>query len=72
MLALDRPHCMHALLACCGAEIPTHDQRVRQLASFHYMRAVEGLRKGLNNENIRSQWMVTMLTVMMLCIYEVR
>ncbi|KAJ5649158.1 C6 zinc finger domain protein [Penicillium longicatenatum] len=62
---------MHALLACCGAEIPTHDPTVRELARFHYTRAVAALRMNLNDGNVQNQWMVTMLTVMMLCIYEV-
>jgi hypothetical protein len=70
-LALQKPFCMHALLACCGAEIPTHDPTVRELARFHYTRAVAALRMNLNDGNVQNQWMVTMLTVMMLCIYEV-
>lgn len=70
-LALQQPFCMHALLACCGAEIPTHDPRVRELARFHYTHAVAALRRNLNDGNIQTQWMVTMLTVMILCIYEV-
>ncbi|KAJ6110903.1 C6 zinc finger domain protein [Penicillium sp. IBT 16267x] len=61
---------MHELLACCGAEIPTHDPTIRELARFHYTRAVAALRRILNDGNIKSHWMVTMLTVMMLCIYE--
>lgn len=70
-LALQQPFCMHALLACCGAEIPTHDPTVRELARFHYTHAVAALRRNLNDGNIQTQWVVTMLTVMMLCIYEV-
>ncbi|KAJ5535946.1 hypothetical protein N7513_009132 [Penicillium frequentans] len=69
-LALQQPFCMHALLACCGAEIPTHDPTVRELARFHYTHAVAALRRNLNDGNIQTQWVVTMLTVMMLCIYE--
>lgn len=70
-LALEQPFCMHALLACCGAEIPTHDPTVRELARFHYTRAVTALRRNLNDGNIQNHWLVTMVTVMMLCIYEV-
>ncbi|KAJ5706579.1 C6 zinc finger domain protein [Penicillium malachiteum] len=70
LLALDKPFCMHALLACCGAEIPTQDQKPRELARLHYTEAVKALRKNLNESNIQSQWIVTTLTVMMLCIYE--
>lgn len=70
-LALEQPFCMHALLACCGAEIPTHDPTVRELARFHYTRAITTLRPYLNDGNIQNHWIVTMLTVMMLCIYEV-
>ncbi|KAJ5626459.1 hypothetical protein N7528_003886 [Penicillium herquei] len=70
LLALEKPFCMHALLACCGAEIPTQDQKPRQLARLHYTKAVKALRENLNESNIQSQWIVTTLTVMMLCIYE--
>ncbi|KAJ6007307.1 hypothetical protein N7540_011283 [Penicillium herquei] len=70
LLALDNPFCMHALLACCGAEIPTQDQKPRQLARMHYTQSVNALRKTLNESNIQSHWIVTTLTVMMLCIYE--
>lgn len=70
-IAIKTPACMHALLACCGAEIPTKTPRFRNLARFHYTQAVKELRNNLQRENIKSQWMITMHTVIMLCIYEV-
>ncbi|KAJ5272328.1 C6 zinc finger domain protein [Penicillium angulare] len=69
-LALDSPFCMHALLACCGAEIPAYDQKPRDLARTHYTRSVGALRKHLSDKCLRSHWVATTLTVMMLCIYE--
>lgn len=62
---------MHALLACSGAEMPTGIENFRQLARFHYTQAVAGLRGALNDNNLERQWVVSMLTIMMLCIYEV-
>lgn len=70
-LALGHPFCMHALLACCGAEMPTKEKRFRQLARFHYTHAVAGLRRTLTDSHLECRWVVTMLTIMMLCIYEV-
>lgn len=70
-LALEKPFCMHALLACCGAEIPSDQPCFRQLAQCHYASAVTGLRKNLADGSLRNQFVVTMLTIMMLCIYEV-
>lgn len=70
-LALHWPFCMHALLACCGSEIPTDNREFRRLARFHYVHAVEGLRTNLDDGNLNQQWIVTILTVLMLCIYEV-
>jgi hypothetical protein len=70
-LAFEHPFCMHALLACCGAEIPTENPEYRELARFHYTHAVTGLRKILDNGVHKDQWVVTMLCIMMLCIYEV-
>ncbi|KAJ5088943.1 C6 zinc finger domain protein [Penicillium argentinense] len=67
---MNHPFCMHALLACCGAEIPTDTDCFRQLARFHYTGAVAGLRVVLSDRNLKSQWVVAMLTIMMLCIYE--
>ncbi|KAJ5114178.1 hypothetical protein N7456_002712 [Penicillium angulare] len=69
-LALDSPFCMHALLACCGAEIPAYDDKPRDLARTHYTRSVGALRQHLSNNCLRSHWVATTLTVMMLCIYE--
>lgn len=72
-LALDNPFCMHALLACCGAEIPSSAKAsFRQLARYHYTHAVAGLRNNLNDGLSQDRWVVAMLTIMMLCIYEVR
>lgn len=70
ILALSHPFCMHALLACSGAEMPTGIENFRQLARFHYTQAVAGLRGALNDNNLERQWVVSMLTIMMLCIYE--
>jgi hypothetical protein len=70
-LAFEHPFCMHALLACCGAEIPGENSEYRELARFHYTHAVTGLREVLDDGAPRSQWVVTMLGIMMLCIYEV-
>jgi hypothetical protein len=70
-LAFEHPFCMHALLACCGAEIPSDDPQYRELARYHYTHAVTGLRKILDDGALRGQWVVTMLGIMMLCIYEV-
>ncbi|OOQ88925.1 hypothetical protein PEBR_09864 [Penicillium brasilianum] len=69
-LAFEHPFCMHALLACCGAEIPTENPEYRALARFHYTHAVTGLRKILDNGVHECQWVVTLLCIMMLCIYE--
>lgn len=63
---------MHALLACCGAEIPSAKASFRQLARYHYTHAVAGLRNNLNDGLLQDRWVVSMLTIMMLCIYEVR
>lgn len=71
-LALGYPFCMHALLACCGAEMPTGVESFRHLARFHYTSAVAGLRDVLNDTRLVCRWVVAMLTIMMLCIYEVR
>jgi NADH:ubiquinone oxidoreductase subunit B-like Fe-S oxidoreductase len=71
ILALGHPFCMHALLACCGAEMPTSADSFRQLARFHYTSAVAGLRDILNDAHLVRRWVVAMLTIMMLCIYEV-
>jgi hypothetical protein len=71
VMAMKAPACMHALLACCGAEIPTKTPRFRNLAKFHYTQAVKELRNDLERETIKNQWLVTMHTVLMLCIYEV-
>lgn len=70
-LAFEHPFCMHALLACCGAEIPGENPEYHELARFHYTHAVTGLRKILDDGAPREQWVVTMLGIMMLCIYEV-
>ena len=71
VLALGNSFCMHALLACSGAEMPTGVESFRQLARFHYTQAVAGLRRVLNENNLERRWVVSMLTIMMLCIYEV-
>lgn len=70
-LALNKAFCMHALLACCGAEIPSNQASFRELGLYHYTHAVAGLRKNLNDGCLQGQWVVAMFTVMMLCIYEV-
>lgn len=70
-MAMKTPACMHALLACCGAEIPTKTPRFRNLAKYHYTQAVKELRNELERENIKNRWLVTMHTVLVLCIYEV-
>lgn len=72
LLALGYPFCMHALLACCGAEMPTGVESFRHLARFHYTSAVAGLRDVLDDTHLAPRWVVAMLTIMMLCIYEVR
>ena len=69
-LAFSSPFCMHALLACCGAEIPTQRSDFRQLGQFHYTHAVAGLRERLDKGLSGNQWVVSLLTIMMLCIYE--
>ncbi|KAJ5323231.1 hypothetical protein N7476_001831 [Penicillium atrosanguineum] len=69
-LALNKAFCMHALLACCGVEIPSNQASFRQLGRYHYTHAVAGLRKNLNDGCLQGQWVVAMFTVMMLCIYE--
>ncbi|KAJ5907290.1 C6 finger domain protein [Penicillium subrubescens] len=69
-LAFEHPFCMHALLACCGAEIPSNDPEYHELARYHYTHAVTGLRKILDDGALKDQWVVTMLGIMMLCIYE--
>ncbi|KAJ6097043.1 hypothetical protein N7499_001417 [Penicillium canescens] len=56
-MAMKTPACMHALLACCGAEIPTKTPRFRNLAKFHYTQAVKELRKDLERDNIKNQWL---------------
>ena len=70
-MAIKVPACMHALLACCGAEIPTKSASFQNLARFHYTQAVAALRNNLNLEGLTENWLVTMHTVLMLCIYEV-
>ncbi|KAF3395984.1 hypothetical protein F1880_006531 [Penicillium rolfsii] len=69
-LAFEHPFCMHALLACCGAEIPGENPEYRELGQYHYTHAVNGLRNILNAGSPREQWIVTMFGIMMLCIYE--
>jgi hypothetical protein len=71
ILALNKSFFMHALLACCGAEIPSNNTSFHQLGRYHYTHAVAGLRKVLNNRSLHGQWVIAMFTVMMLCIYEV-
>jgi hypothetical protein len=71
ILALNKSFCLHALLACCGAEIPSNKPSFRQLGRYHYTHAVAGLRKILNDGRLQGQWVIAMFTVMMLCIYEV-
>jgi hypothetical protein len=70
-MAIKDPACMHALLACCGAEIPTTRASLQKLGRFHYTQAVIALRNNLNQECLADNWLVTMHTVLMLCIYEV-
>jgi hypothetical protein len=71
-MAIKVPACMHALLACCGAEIPVQLDSFRKLARFHYTQAVASLRQNLTQVGVGHGWLVTMHTVLMLCIYEVR
>ncbi|KAK1144095.1 hypothetical protein N8T08_005757 [Aspergillus melleus] len=73
-MALRVPFFMHALLACCGAEIlvegrhlQTHFQR---LAELHYAKAVAGLRASLHTDSLENDCTVVLRTVIMLCIYE--
>ncbi|KAJ5775008.1 uncharacterized protein N7511_000019 [Penicillium nucicola] len=56
-MAMKTPACMHALLACSGAEIPTKTSRFRNLAKFHYARAVNELRNDLKEDNIKNGWL---------------
>jgi hypothetical protein len=70
-MAIKVPACMHALLACCGAEIPTTRANFQNLARFHYTQAVTALRNNLDQQGLADNWLVNMHTVLMLCIYEV-
>jgi hypothetical protein len=70
-MAIKVPACMHALLACCGAEIPAKSTHFQSLARFHYTQAVAALRNNLNQQGLTTNWLVTIHTVLMLCIYEV-
>lgn len=70
-MAMQVPACMHALLACSGAEIPAQTANIQGLAQYHYAKAVTGLRENLSQQGSAKIWLVTMHTVLMLCIYEV-
>lgn len=70
-MAMQAPACMHALLACSGAEIPMQTANIQELSRYHYAKAVAGLRENLAQQGSAKIWLVTMHTVLMLCIYEV-
>lgn len=70
-MATQEPACMHALLACSGAEIPTQTSSIQSLARYHYTKAVAALRDSLAQGEMTHRWLVIMHTVLMLCIYEV-
>lgn len=69
-MAAQEPACMHALLACAGSELPAQTTSIQKLTQDHYTKAVVALRKSLSRE-MTNKWLVTMHTVLMLCIYEV-
>lgn len=68
-MATQVPACMHALLA--GAEIPAQSADIQEMTQYHYAKAVIGLRESLEKQGSAKGWLVTMHTVLMLCIYEV-
>ncbi|KAI9041845.1 uncharacterized protein KD926_006390 [Aspergillus affinis] len=73
-IALRVPFFMHALLACCGAEILVEGRHIQthyqQLAERHYTKAVAGLRANLDTNLTDRDGTVVLQTVIMLCIYE--
>ncbi|KAE8151573.1 fungal-specific transcription factor domain-containing protein [Aspergillus avenaceus] len=73
-LAFHTPFYMHALLACCSAEIPVDNVHSRayyhNLARSHYIKAIEGLREILDRGNWNPQDTAIPRTTLMLCIYE--
>ena len=76
MLALRTPFYMHALLACCGAEIPVDDVcsqvHFQKLARMHYVKAIAGLRESLDSGMVDAGNAAIIRTSLTLCIYEVR
>lgn len=75
ILALHTPFYMHALLACCGAEIPVDDMcsqvHFQKLARMHYVKAIAGLRESLDSGILDAENTAIIRTSLMLCIYEV-
>lgn len=70
--AFSTPFLMHALLACCGAEFPADDTRYRRIAERHYAKAIAGLRDYLAGATeLGTRSIVLLMTVIVLCIYEV-
>ncbi|KAE8143609.1 hypothetical protein BDV38DRAFT_885 [Aspergillus pseudotamarii] len=74
MLALHTPFYMHALLACCGAEIPVDDMcsqvHFQKLARMHYVKAIAGLRESLDSGIVDAGNAAIIRTSLILCIYE--
>ncbi|KAE8382002.1 hypothetical protein BDV26DRAFT_288977 [Aspergillus bertholletiae] len=74
MLALRTPFYMHALLACCGAEIPVDDMysvmHFEKLARMHYVKAMAGLRESLDRGMLEAENTAIIRTSLILCIYE--
>ncbi|OGM44995.1 hypothetical protein ABOM_005796 [Aspergillus bombycis] len=73
-LALRTPFYMHALLACCGAEIPVDDiysqTHFQKLARMHYVKAIAGLRESLDSGMFDAANTAIIRTSLILCIYE--
>ncbi|EAW14966.1 Zn(II)2Cys6 transcription factor [Aspergillus clavatus NRRL 1] len=69
-LAFQHPFCMHALLACSAAEIPVENPQYRRMGQVYYAKAVAGLRLSLERSEPSDRWIVTLWTVLLLCIYE--
>ncbi|KAB8216341.1 fungal-specific transcription factor domain-containing protein [Aspergillus novoparasiticus] len=74
IMALRTPFYMHALLACCGAEIPVDDMcsqvHFQKLARMHYVKAIAGLRESLDSGILNAENTAIIRTSLMLCIYE--
>ncbi|OJJ31458.1 hypothetical protein ASPWEDRAFT_32090 [Aspergillus wentii DTO 134E9] len=70
-LAFQTPYFMHALLACCGAEIPVETpHHYRRIGETHYAKAVAGLRADLAAGDLQYKLTTMLRAVIILCIYE--